>query len=114
VDTEYRSTYRRTEHRVTEQQQLELVSSEQGWHKYFNPDEKLFYTIWKQNRCFKHPPAARESVRPIGPGSSLGKMLTSPKLMCFIAVVHLFFTRPRRAGIRRRLTSREEKQSSTN
>jgi hypothetical protein len=55
-------------------------------------------TVWddlKKNRCFKHPPAARESIRPIGPDSLLQKRLNGLELLCCGAVVYLFFTAPR-------------------
>jgi hypothetical protein len=55
-------------------------------------------TVWddlEKNRCFKHPPAARESMRPIGPDSSLEKRLTELQLLWCGAVVYLFFTAPR-------------------
>jgi len=37
-------------------------------------------TVWndlEENRCFKHPPSAKESIRSIGPDSPLEKRLTS-------------------------------------
>ena len=54
----------------------------------------VWNTAWddqEKNRCFKHPPAARESIRPTGPDSPLEKRLISLQLLCCSAVVDLFF-----------------------
>ena len=55
----------------------------------------LFGTVSKKNRCFKHLPAARESIRPIGPDSPLEKRIISLERLCCSAVVQLFFTAPK-------------------